>query len=146
MDLIKDFLSADHRRCDELFTIAEGVADKKDWEAIKEVTERYIRAMKHHFAMEEEVLFPEFESTTGQTMGPTHIMKMEHAQMTALFPNLLEAANKKDRKAFLGVSDTLLIMTQQHNTKEEHILYTMSDQLLASQTSQLIEQMKKIEE
>jgi iron-sulfur cluster repair protein YtfE (RIC family) len=37
--------------------------------------------MEQHFQKEEEVLFPAFEQSTGNTMGPTRVMRLEHQQM-----------------------------------------------------------------
>ena len=45
---------------------------------------RFQDALLHHFAMEEEVMFPAFEARTGMTQGPTAVMRSEHRQMTDL--------------------------------------------------------------
>jgi len=48
----------------------------------------------------------------------------------------------KDVDTFLGAAETLLILMQQHNAKEEQIVYPLSDQLLASRQEEVLGQMQ----
>ena len=137
-------LAIDHRHCDELFAEAEGCIARDDWERGQPLVEQFLEAMEHHFRMEEEVLFPTFEERTGQTMGPTRVMRMEHVQMRQLFADLREKTAAHDRGGVLGLSETLLMLMQQHNAKEEQILYRMADQALADIVPELLEQLKKV--
>jgi len=49
--------------------------------------------------MEEEVLFPAFETRTGNTMGPTYVMRTEHEQIRALLQVMARAALESDHTA-----------------------------------------------
>jgi hemerythrin-like domain-containing protein len=100
--------------------------------------------MLHHFAMEEEVMFPAFETRTGMKQGPTSVMRSEHRQMTDLFDSMAGAIASKDTNAYLGDADTLLIIMQQHNVKEEQMLYPMADRSLASEGDKVIERMRAV--
>ena len=53
------------------------------------------------------------------TEGPTQVMRMEHQQMRALVQDLDNALTAKDKDNYLGLSETLMVMMQQHNMKEE---------------------------
>lgn len=132
MTTITHFMEGDHRRCDELFAEAEQQAANGEWEAAASSFSRFHQAMEQHFGMEENSLFPAFEEATGSTMGPTQVMRMEHGQMRALFQRMQEAVEARDREEYLGAADTLLILMQQHNMKEEQMLYPMSDRALDS--------------
>ena len=55
-------------------------------------------------------------------MGPTRMMRMEHEQMRQLFSELAEALENRDKDGYLGLSETLMILMQQHNMKEEQVL------------------------
>ncbi len=70
------------------------------------------------------MLFPAFEQATGMTMGPTRVMRMEHEQMRGLLSQMAMAATDID--ALVEHGDTLLMLTQQHNMKEEGMLYPMA--------------------
>lgn len=65
MQTILEFLGSDHRACDDLFASAENAVAQKDWDSARGLFARFQAAMAHHFAMEEEVLFPVFEDCTG---------------------------------------------------------------------------------
>jgi iron-sulfur cluster repair protein YtfE (RIC family) len=124
-------LQQHHKHCDDLFATAEARAHALDWPACQEASEKFLGELEAHFATEEQVLFPAFEAATGMSGGPTQVMRMEHAQMRELMAQMGAALKQRDRDAFAGVADTLLIMMQQHNMKEENILYPMCDNSLA---------------
>lgn len=142
MGMIVDFLGGDHRACDDLFASAENAVAQKDWAGACALFERFASAMAHHFAMEEAVLFPAFEARTGMSMGPTQVMRSEHEQMRGLIDDMARAVAGSDQDGYLGLSETLNMLMQQHNLKEENILYPMSDQVLAADRDQLIESMQ----
>jgi iron-sulfur cluster repair protein YtfE (RIC family) len=124
-------LPAHHKHCDDLFAAAELAASKGRWVDCRHDFEVFRREMAAHFATEEEVLFPAFESESGNLNGPTRMMRLEHAQMNALIAEAEQAAIAADANGFFGALETLLILMQQHNMKEENILYPMCDQALA---------------
>ncbi len=97
--------------------------------------------MAEHLGQEEDTLFPQFEQATGMTPGPTQMMCMEHQQMRALVQDLDNALAAQDKNEYLGLSETLMVMMQQHNMKEEMMLYPMMEQHLIG-GEQLIEAFK----
>ena len=143
MNTISQFLTADHRRCDHFFAGAEAPV-KPDWASIQENFTQFHSALIHHFFMEEKVLFPAFEQVTGNTMGPTRMMRMEHEQMLELCTRMAVAMGTQDETEYSGVAETLLILLQQHNIKEEQVLYPMSDQMLSGQMTELIGDMQAV--
>jgi hemerythrin-like domain-containing protein len=144
MDTISNYMTSDHHRCDELFSQAEAAAAGQDWGAIAADLQVFLDSMRQHFKMEEEVLFPAFERRTGMSMGPTQVMRMEHIQMRELFDAMAEAVKQQDRDEFLGQAETLLVMMQQHNMKEEQMLYRMADQALAGEMEEVLQQMRAL--
>lgn len=144
MSTILDFLGTDHRACDELFASAEEAVAKKNWDAARTWFERFQAAMAHHLAMEEEVLFPAFEACTGMSGGPTQVMRMEHEQMRSLIADMAAAAAAGNESAYLGASETLNMLMQQHNLKEENMLYPMTDRALGGERDELIRAMEAV--
>jgi hemerythrin-like domain-containing protein len=142
MTTILDFLASDHHACDDVFAEAEAAVGEANWSEARSLFERFELAMAHHFAMEEEVLFPAFETRTGMVSGPTEVMRMEHAQMRELIQEMARAAAAGDRDGYLGLSETLNMLMQQHNVKEENMLYPMSDQVLAGERERVIRDME----
>lgn len=144
MTTISAFLSDDHRHCDLLFAGVEEQVANGDWDNADEGFKEMHQAIEHHFAMEEEVLFPAFEGVTGSTMGPTQVMRHEHQQMRQLFDQMEQALTSRQSDDYLGASETLLILMQQHNAKEEQILYPMTDAQLAAQSEELMQRMQAL--
>lgn len=144
MGAIGDFLAADHRRCDGLFASAEQAAAAAEWPACVAATEAFHLALEHHLGMEENVLFPEFEARTGMTGGPTAVMRGEHEQMRGLCERMAESAVRQSTEEFLGHAETLLILMQQHNLKEESILYPMLDRSLGAAATTLVDRLRGV--
>jgi len=144
MNTIASFLTADHRACDEEFANLENAVVSGNWEESQVQLNKFIRELLHHFDMEEKVMFPTFEDVTGMTQGPTMIMKMEHDQMRQLLNALQEDLEKKDKRHFFGVSESLMMLMQQHNMKEEQMLYSMADMRLGSFVPKVIEDKKAL--
>ena len=142
MDTIRDLLADHHRQCDGLFAGMEQAIDAGAWEQAALEFSRFSTCMLQHFAAEESVLFPAFEARTGMTMGPTAVMRSEHAQIRELMEAAAAAIDARDTDDFSGYAETLHIMTQQHNMKEENVLYPMCDQHLAAQAPDLVAQLR----
>ncbi len=141
MTSIVDFMTQDHRHCDEIYAAAEEKVATGLWDEAAQSWKIFRNAMETHLNREEGFLFPAFEARTGNTQGPTAVMRMEHEQMRSLVSEMGEAIVARDADSFLGLAETLMILTQQHNMKEEQILYPMSDQVLGD-PDMLIKQMQ----
>jgi hemerythrin-like domain-containing protein len=138
MSSISATMTRDHRACDERFAAAESAASAGDWARAAGEFTSFRTAMEHHFTVEEETLFPAFERHTGMTAGPTEVMRMEHAEMRDLFERLAAAAAARDADEFLGLAETLNLLMQQHNMKEEQVLYALMDEKLGGEADSLL--------
>jgi len=125
-------LVSHHQTCDELYATAEAAAHAGRWQECAEAFQRFRGEMEAHFCAEEEVLFPAFEQATGMAGGPTRVMCLEHVQMRELMADMLAAQGEQDLNRFAGEAETLLVLMQQHNMKEQNILYPMCDRSLWS--------------
>ncbi|MFA7269449.1 MAG: hemerythrin domain-containing protein [Sterolibacterium sp.] len=143
MPQISQTLPSHHKHCDDLFSAAEEAAQRGQWKACNDACTRFGQALLAHFDAEESILFPAFEDATGMTGGPTQMMRVEHGQMRGLFDQLAAAMRAEDAGTFSGVAETLLILMQQHNMKEENILYPMCDRALGAQVEQLAAQLSQ---
>lgn len=143
MSTIKEYLSADHKRCDELFaSMEDAVASSID--SSKEAFELFAGETERHFQMEERVMFLEFENKTGMTQGPTAMMRMEHTQMRNLINDMGKAIDDGNKDKFFSNSETLMILMQQHNMKEEQMLYTMAQQHLSADSDRIVDMMQSM--
>jgi len=143
---ITSYMSGDHKRCDDLFVVLESAVDEADWEAAGRELEAFLHGMERHFELEEGTLFPAFEQATGMVQGPTQIMRAEHVQMRGLFTEIRQAFDQKDAEGLLGLTETLLIIMQQHNMKEEQVIYPIADQALGDAAAELLVRLKAVPE
>ena len=143
MATIKEYLTTDHRKCDELFAAMEDAATQS-LENAKEAYEAFVADTERHFQMEERVMFLEFENKTGMTEGPTAMMRHEHAQMRSLMQQMGEALEAGNKDKFFGLAETLMILMQQHNMKEEQMLYSMAQQHLSAESDRIVDMMESM--
>jgi len=127
VDSIPDCMTAQHRQCDEVFAEAESAVAENNWPVAKQKWQDFAQALEAHLQAEETILFPLFERATGMTSGPTQVMRMEHEQMRMLAKELEQALFASNQEEYLGLSETMIVLTQQHNMKEESMLYPMSE-------------------
>jgi hemerythrin-like domain-containing protein len=132
MQSIAGQMAEDHRTCDLEFAEIEQAVGRANWSAAALALKAFRDAIERHLGAEENILFPAFEAATGMTMGPTRVMRTEHVQMRSLLDDLRAAIETSDLASFRGQAETLLILMQQHNLKEENMLYPMCDQHLAT--------------
>ena len=64
--------------------------------------------------------------------------------MRELIALLSHAVTQKDQSEFLGEAETLLVLMQQHNMKEEQILYPMIDRVIGQESESFIRDMEQI--
>ena len=138
MTSISKFMENNHRECDHLFAVAEESVANGKWQKAHSEFDAFRSETERHLKMEEEVLFPAFDAKTGMEGGPTHVMRSEHQQMRKVIDDMAQALGNKDGDAYLGLSETLMVLMQQHNMKEENILYPMCDTRLGAQSEAVV--------
>jgi len=136
--MIANFMTEDHRKCDENFGYIEELIEGKVYDLADKEFKKWKLGMENHLDKEEKYLFLKAEEKFGGPVGPIMVMKMEHQQMRDIFSRMENAINEKDSNTFLGLAESCMILIQQHNMKEEQILYPMIDRALADQANEVI--------
>jgi hemerythrin-like domain-containing protein len=140
--MILEFMRDDHRACDHFYTDAENALSAKNTEEAKELFNTFYQATNHHFDMEERELFITFEKRTGMMEGPTQMMSYEHQQLRSLLESMRLALSENRTDDFFGIGESMMIMLQQHNMKEEQMLYPMIDQALGDDAELMVQTLK----
>ncbi|WP_432474415.1 hemerythrin domain-containing protein [Amphritea sp. HPY] len=130
MTSIVEYMTSQHRFCDNSFAAAEIAVSEKNWSEAEKQWGVFRRDLEIHLINEEETLFPAFEQISGNAAGPPAVMRMEHLQMRGMVESMTEALQAKAADGYLNLSETLMILMQQHNMKEEQMLYPMTQQML----------------
>lgn len=142
MPSLTQILHQEHQECDQRNAVAEEVSLAGDLDNARDPVLKAVQENLRHFRIEEEILFPAFEAATGMTGGPTQVMRIEHQQMKGLLEEMRQSLLLGNLSRIPKVSETLMLLMQQHNLKEENILYPMMDQHLGNQVESLIAKVK----
>jgi iron-sulfur cluster repair protein YtfE (RIC family) len=124
-------LSADHARLDALLMdvcrmVTDGELERADY-----VFGDFYEGLLAHIALEEQILFPVFERTTGIFKGPTQVMRYEHDQIRTALGQMRSALDHFDAKAFEKGRRALTAILPSHDHKEERVLYPAMDRAIA---------------
>ncbi len=137
-------MRTEHAHCDQLYAEGETALGEDQIEVCEENMRAFIHGMRRHFEMEEDILFPAFEAATGMVGGPPEVMRMEHEQIRGVLDQLSEILDAQQHEQIFSIGETLMILIQQHNMKEENILYAMIDNHLGGQVDGLLKQMQLV--
>lgn len=143
--MILEFMRDNHRECDHYYAEAEAALLAKDVEKAKTAFKQFSDMTLHHFDMEEKELFITFEKRTGMMGGPTQMMRYEHQQLRSLLESMRLALNESRDNDFFGIGESMMIMLQQHNMKEEQMLYPMIDRALGGDAELMIQTLKEMD-
>lgn len=138
MKTICTYLKDDHMRCDALFEQAQASVAQGDWAQAEASFAGFCQALERHMAMEDTVLFPAFEAAIGSANGPTAGMRTEHRHIRGLVERLAESIRQRHVQYFFDHVDTFQMLMQQHNLKEEDMLYPLAERMLASRANEII--------
>ncbi|HEX9842788.1 MAG TPA: hemerythrin domain-containing protein [bacterium] len=139
---VSTFLTEDHKRCDRLYAEAETAALAGHAKRTAGLFAMFRVGLLRHLNMEEQGLFPDLERRMGFFGGgPTAVMREEHEQIRALLARMDESLRAEDLQGFADGCETLLILMEQHNMKEEEVLYPMMDEAFAGEEADRIKQL-----
>jgi len=141
MESIRSVLTREHHACDGLVDVFETSVSQNQWDKAAALFADFSASMERHLGKEEDVLFPAMEQKMGSGMGPVQVMRAEHENMRRLFGEIRADIAQQQSEHCLGLTDTLLMLIQQHNLKEENMLYAMADQILADEQGEIIAQL-----
>lgn len=143
MDTICDHLLFDHKRCDDLFALTESCVAERHWYDSEICFQNFQHAFQLHIQMEEQILLPAFAHAMDELESPIALLHTEHQRIFGLIERMAEALQRRDQVDFVLHSETFIITTQQHSTKEETMLYPLLDKLPASTRNNIIEAMRE---
>jgi uncharacterized protein (DUF2249 family)/hemerythrin-like domain-containing protein len=133
---VSDYLGFDHRRLDSILPEVEKLVAEVDLAAAAERFAEFSCGLDRHIEAEEEILFPDFERRTGMTSGPTVVMRAEHVEIRRWMGAASSCLEAHDLEGFRNAVARMTDVLAEHNLKEEHILYPMSDDAVGDPRAQ----------
>ncbi|KAA0917868.1 hemerythrin domain-containing protein [Dietzia sp. ANT_WB102] len=131
---VGQLLERDHRRIDEGFERFSGslAGPTADLAAFEDAA----RALRHHIYVEEVYHFPVVRASG--LMAPVLVMLREHGEIWDLLDAITEALDRDDVATASSHWPRLANVLEQHNAKEERIVYPAGDQQLPTQIASTI--------
>ena len=150
MQTVTEYLMQDHRRLDGLMGSCRDRVQAQDMKQAGEIFAEFRAGLMRHIKIEEGLLFPEFETATGlaRDSGPTGVMRYEHAEIIRLLDLIKELFDGAAPSAseFESLRSAVVALLQEHNGKEERILYPMTDRMVPPDALRdLVSKMKAFE-
>ena len=90
------------------------------------------REVAHHFAIEEQALFPVLARHLPLPQGPLAVMHAEHATFRELMQGLTVGFHSGDVERQERYTQDLIELLRQHIAKEDNILFPMASRLLTA--------------
>lgn len=141
MNEVSKYLEQDHARCDKLYADAVACVGARDWAQAAVRFADFAEAQRLHIEMEESVIYPAFEEAAGTSTGPTQAMRAEHHLLREILSRMSEAITRRSMIEFSDHVDTFRLITQQHNLKEEGMLFPLIDKMLRHRYDELVQAM-----
>jgi iron-sulfur cluster repair protein YtfE (RIC family) len=132
-ETIASFMAKDHDRLDSLFAEFQKLGGENPSRARAAFAE-FSGGLLRHIDWEETLLFPIFEKHSGQTAGPTRVMRMEHVQIKGFLDRLGAPGGAEPGQT----QEALLAVLHGHNQKEESVLYPWIDEAVSDDERQAV--------
>lgn len=143
MESITHYMQQDHVLIDGIAANAVAAAESRDWAGLASEGGEFLRRLRQHIEIEEDVLFPAFEQRTGMSQGgPSVQMRVEHEQMQPILARMQSAIAAQDASEYISASRALFDILVPHNLKEEQMMYPMLDQAVGDDAPTLLADVK----
>lgn len=123
---VSEYLAWDHDRLDRLFADTIDAFEQSSIGAARERFGEFACGLERHIRIEEDILFPLFEMRV-PSAGPTEVMRLEHVEIRRALEDISSALACEDGQAFDAGVEALVGVLEEHNMKEERVLYPLLD-------------------
>jgi uncharacterized protein (DUF2249 family) len=129
---VAEALGWDHDRLDELERQAFAAREASDHARAARLFAEFALGLRRHIAFEEHLLFPVFEARSGLPSGggPTRVMRGEHREIEQMLQDLADRF-RNGSCSLAGPRAVFHAVLRDHNSKEESVLYPITDRLLS---------------
>ncbi len=133
-----NWLVHEHSLYEDLLSQCQEAVDREDWESVNRVFSELVTRLKRHMALEEEVLFPAYESTPHAPQGPTTALREEHSGIVRVIRDMARIIKTRDSAQVLEGLAHLELQMIKHHEKEEDIFLPMASHILNASRDDLL--------
>jgi len=140
-----NWLVHEHYLYEGLLSHCQDAVDIEDWAAVERIFKELITHLKRHMALEEEVLYPAYESTPHAPRGPTTALREEHSAIIRLIRDLARIIKTMDSEHVRECLVHLEYQMIKHHEKEEDIFLPMASHILNTSRDELLRKMAEFD-
>ncbi len=128
--------NSDHNRLDLILnSLVEAVREEKSFELQQSLFYLFKSGLLRHLHWEDAVLFPIFEREMKLKNCPIQSLKDQHAEIHLALSNIEDTLdNEIDLEKIVALANYL----DEHNTREEKLVYLAMDEVLDKDTQELM--------
>jgi len=139
---IMNWLNHDHKKFESAVYKCRTACDAEEWSVVEGLFPDLRSSYREHVRIEEEVLFPAYETHPGVSSGPTDSLTADHVQIFNLMNRIADRLNKKSLDSLAEDFSLLYRILIKHHEKEEEIFLPMASQALYSDKDAILESIK----
>lgn len=128
---VSELIGWDQRRLDDILDDVDELAETGDFTGALRRYEDFRAGLKHHIAMEEQILFPLYQKLSLDTEAALAAMYSEHVLIRTLVERVAEALQTGDLPSFARIIENLYAVMDVHDQKEEDVVFPRLDAELA---------------
>ena len=140
-----NWLVHEHSLYENLISQCQEAAEIEDWGTVNLAFKELITHLKRHMALEEEVLYPAYESAPHAPQGPTTALREEHSNIVRMIRDMARVIKTRDSEHALECLAHLEIQMIKHHEKEEDIFLPMASHILNSSHDKLLRKLAEFD-
>ena len=145
MNSTDNWLVHEHSLYENLLSECHDAVENEDWESVNLIFSQLVIHLKRHIALEEEVLYPAYESAAHAPQGPTTALREEHSTIIRLLQDMAPVIRTRDSEHLLECLAHLENQMIKHHEKEEDIFLPMASHILNASHDELLSKLSKFD-
>ena len=137
MSSTDNWLEHEHSLYENLLLQCQDAVESEDWGTADLLFKKMLTSLKRHMALEEEVLYPAYESSSHAPQGPTQALRAEHDQIVRLVTDTAQVIKSRGSDHVLECLLQLETQMIKHHEKEEDIFLPMASHILAAKREEI---------
>ncbi|HUT40919.1 MAG TPA: hemerythrin domain-containing protein [Gammaproteobacteria bacterium] len=137
MNRTDNWLVHEHSLYENQLSRCRDAVETEDWRSVDQIIHELVTHLKRHMALEEEVLYPAYESSPQAPQGPTMALREEHTNIVRLIQDTARVIRSRDSDQVLECLAHLDYQMIKHHEKEEDIFLPMASHILNANRDEL---------
>jgi len=146
MNRTDNWLVHEHSLYENLLFRCQDAAEVEEWRAVDLAFSEFVTHLKRHMAVEEEVLYPAYESAPDAPQGPTTALREEHSDIIRLVQDVARVIKTRGSEHVLECLAHLEKQMIKHHEKEEDIFLPMAGHFLNTTRDELMRKLNEFDE